>query len=434
MQVSYGETLKKLVGDLERISRLPAARLEALQLAHLDKLARLAHERAPFWRRRLEASGWTPAQPFDRAALERLPPLTRQDIQEHGEAMYSRPYEAGWGPRRSISTSGSTGRPVTIQFAASQAYWYDAVTVTNHLWHGRDVRHKLAVIRNSIKRTSRLPSWGPPVSRMFKTGPAAALNTASSDIGTELDWLREEAPDYLLTQPGRVLGLARLALERGGHAPALRQVITMGETVTPETRTAVRAAFGAEVKDIYSSKDTGYLALQCPLHEHYHALSGLALIEIVDDEGRPAPIGRPGRVLVTVLRSVAMPLIRYELGDVATWGGPCDCGRTLPVLAHLAGRHRNLARMPDGALRHVQFQGAQILKLAPVREYRITQRGVALAEIEVESAAALSAGQKESIAGVIQRAFGHPIEVRVSEVERIDWGPSAKREEFVRVD
>jgi phenylacetate-CoA ligase len=434
MEASYGETLKKRADDLERLSRLPAAQIESLQFAHLDRLARLAHERAPFWRRRLEESGWSPGQPFDRAALERLPTLTRQDIQEHGEDMHSRPYEAAWGPRRSISTSGSTGRPVTIQFAASQAYWYDAVTLTNHLWHGRDFGHKLAVIRNSVKRTSRLPSWGPPVSRVFKTGPAAALNTASSDIGAELDWLREEAPDYLLTQPGRVLGLARLALERGARGPALRQVITMGETVTPETRTAVRAAFGAEVKDIYSSKDTGYLALQCPLHEHYHVLSGLVLMEIVGDDGRPAPAGQPGKVLVTVLRSVAMPLIRYELGDVATLGEACDCGRTLPVLAHLAGRHRNLARMPDGSLRHVQFQGAQILKLAPVREYRIVQRGAAAAEIEVESAAALDASQKAGIAGVIQRAFGHPIEVRVSQVERIDWGPSAKREEFVRID
>ncbi len=365
--------------------------------------------------------------------LERLPPLRRQDIQEHGADMRSEPFDPRWGERRSISTSGSTGRPVTIDFASFQSFWFDAVTLTNHLWHERDFGLKLAVIRNSVKHTRRMASWGPPVSHAFATGPAAAMNTASSDLGTELDWLLAEAPDYLLTQPGRALGLARLALERG-RAPALRHVITMGETVTPETREAVRAAFGAEVKDIYSAKDTGYLALQCPRHEHYHALSGMVLIEIVDDDARATPAGQPGNVLVTVLRSFAMPLIRYEVGDFARWGEACDCGRTLPVLAELMGRHRNLARMPDGSLRHVQFQGKQLLAVAPLREYRIVQRGAALAEIELECPVPLSEGQKGAIAEVIRRAFGHPIDVRVLQVERVACTASGKREEFVRLD
>src|SRR6185436_12229546 len=104
--------------------------------------------------------------------------------------------------------------------------------------------------------------------------------TAATTLEDELEWLQQEKPDYLVTQPGRALGLSRAALAAGRPAHPIRHVITMGETVDAATRRAVREAFGAEVKDIYSTKELGYLALQCPRHEHYYALTGSVLLEI----------------------------------------------------------------------------------------------------------------------------------------------------------
>mgnify|MGYP000113622014 CR=1 FL=1 len=52
--------------------------------------------------------------------------------------------------------------------------------------------------------------------------------------------------------------------------------------------------------------------------------------------------------VVTPFYNLAMPLIRYDIGDYAEAGAPCACGRTLPVLARIMGRSRNMLRLPGG--------------------------------------------------------------------------------------
>ncbi|RLM48768.1 phenylacetate--CoA ligase family protein, partial [Halobellus sp. Atlit-31R] len=88
-------------------------------------------------------------------------------------------------------------------------------------------------------------------------------------------------------------------------------MLCTGETVTGAMRRDCKAVFGARVIDRYTCEEAGWLALQCPKHEHLHVFTSNTLIEIVDAQGIACPVGMPGRVLVTALHSHAMPLIRY---------------------------------------------------------------------------------------------------------------------------
>lgn len=437
--MSYAEQLRRAVAEADRFARAPRAEQERWQMAALGRLAAHAHRASPFWRERLEASGWTPGRPFDRAALERLPFLTRGELLERADDIRARPVDPAWGKVVSATTSGSTGNPVTADRIGLQALHYDSVTVLNHLWHRRDLSLKLAVVRNqaalrNLAAVRRHADWRHPAATLFRTGPAAAL-PAGRTIEEEYEMLLSEKPDYFLCQPGRVLGLANRAIALGGSPHRVREFITFGETVTPGLRELARRGFGAEIKDIYSARDTGYLALQCRLHERYHVLSGYVLIEVIGAEGRPAAPGQAGKVLVTILHSLAMPVIRYDIGDVAVAGGQdCDCGLTLPVLESVLGRNRNLARLPDGRLRYVMFSGNAFLKVGPVRDYRLIQRGPNLMEVYVEWAGPLEDTHRAGIAALVREAMGFPIEVRVIQVPRVEHTSESKREEFVRID
>jgi phenylacetate-CoA ligase len=130
--------------------------------------------------------------------------------------------------------------------------------------------------------------------------------------------------------------------------PSLLQLRTIGETLTDEQRQLFHKAWGVKTVDCYTCEESGYIALQCPEHEHYHVQSENVIVEIVDDNGKPCAVGEPGRVLITSLQNFATPLIRYELGDLAEWGEPCDCGRTLPVIKKIHGRKRSRLTLPDG--------------------------------------------------------------------------------------
>jgi phenylacetate-CoA ligase len=61
------------------------------------------------------------------------------------------------------------------------------------------------------------------------------------------------------------------------------------------------------------------------------------------------PAGELGRVIVTDLWSHAMPLIRYDLGDIATMAEECACGWKGPVLTRIEGRTVETLYGTDGS-------------------------------------------------------------------------------------
>jgi phenylacetate-CoA ligase len=432
--VGYADALRRTVDAAERFARAPRAEQEHVQFESLARLAAHAHAASPFWHERLEASGWAPGRPFDRAAFERLPVLTRGELLERAGDIRARPVDPAWGKVITVSTSGSTGNPVEVDRIAQQALHYDSTTILNHLWQRRDLSLKLGALRN-LKRTIRRDNWGPPTSHLYRTGPSIGFNSAGTTMRSEYAELQAEKPDYLITQPGRARGLAQVALERGGSPHRIRELITIGETVTEDLRAMVREGLGAQIKDVYSTRDCGYLALECRLHQRFHVLAHLVHVEVVDDQGRAVAPGAAGRVLISILHSLAMPVLRYDIGDVAVAGREgCDCGLTLPALESILGRNRNLARLPDGNLRYVQFPGKDFLKAGPVRDYRLIQRGPWLMEVQVECAAPLGEAGNAAITRLVQDAMGYAIGVSVLQVPRVEHTAASKREEFVRIE
>ena len=57
--------------------------------------------------------------------------------------------------------------------------------------------------------------------------------------------------------------IARAAIDRGLSLPRLKQLRTFGEVLSEETRELCKRAWGVGIADIYSSEETGYIALQC---------------------------------------------------------------------------------------------------------------------------------------------------------------------------
>jgi len=129
-----------------------------------------------------------------------------------------------------------------------------------------------------------------------------------------------------------------------------------------------------------------------------------------------------------------MPLIRYAIGDVAEWGPPCDCGLTLPVLQRVLGRRRNFLRLPDGSVRLARLAGDHWHEMPEVQEFRLVQYRDGIIEAFLRCTGPLGEAGQARARDLIRRVLGFPFEVVVTETDRIDWGRSYKREEFVQVD
>ena len=412
--------------------RLGPADYAALQQRQLHGLMRHAHQYSPFWCERLEAAGFTAglaAAPG--TVLRRLPILTRADLQTHFSAARARWPALQESDVATSTTSGSTGEPVRVEkVSAMYAPLYAAISWIEAQWHGRNPTRKIAVLTTGIADGTR-DTWGDMYSAMGLRGMSVMRNLTLHSTESHLEWLQEHRPDYLKCSPLAAAELARFALARGLHIP-LQQIISQSERITPGQRALCHRAFGAKIVDRYSCEETGWIGLQCPEHDHLHLLGATTLMEIGDDQGQPCPIGVRGRVLVTSLHSLAMPIIRYELGDLAEWGHACSCGMTLPVIARLWGRTRHQLQLPDGPL-PMPFLGDELGLIETIRAFRIRQYTDGTLELEIEAADPFTPAEHRAVRAIFDTNGLGSLPLHISQTPRIDWPPGRKREEFERV-
>ena len=417
-------------------------RLRAGQETQLRRLLAHADAHVPFWRGRLGALLDAPDSETFWTRWRAQPLLSRRQIQEASEALISAAMPEGHGDLAEIFTSGSTGKPIRAVRSEMWELLWSAFTVREHLWHRRDLSAKLAAIRTSTRGKAlwpageRLEHWGFSTGDIFATGPCVGLNI-TTPVEQQLEWLAREQPDYLLTHPTM---LDRLLRAGGDFRPArLKQVLTISEILAPGLRALCRERWGVPVIDTYSSRECGYLAFQCPDreegHAHYHLQAESALVEILDASGEPVAPGGIGRVIVTPLHNLAMPLLRYDIGDYAETGdGPCSCGRGLPVIKSILGRRQNMLRLPDGSERWPLLSSGDIgtlLALAPIRHYQVAQVAPDRIELRLQTARALVEVEVAHVLDWARRKFGAAFHIDLAFPPELERSAAGKFEDFV---
>jgi phenylacetate-CoA ligase len=429
--------LMAMLFQLEQTQWWSPAELLTQQLRQLQSLVLHAYYSVPFYRQRLEQIGFEPLQPLTLERWRTLPLLTRTDIQSAGDALRSQLLPGSHGQLFTKETSGSTGQPLKVYGTELNEFLWMAFTLREHLWHHRDFRQKLAIIRFGSAKTGIgdppqglvTNSWQAPVCLLYPTGPSATLNI-NTDISIQAAWLQQHNPDYLLTYPSNLLALANYCQAKGISLPNLKEVRTISEMVTPQLRTLCQHALGAKLVDAYSSQEVGYLAFECPTGEPYHIQSENVLVEILDEAGQPCPPGTPGRVIVTSLHNYAMPLLRYEIRDYAIPGESCACGRGLPTLTRILGRRRNLLTLPNGEQRWPTgfLKWAQV---APIRQFQIVQKSLEQIEARLVTQRPLTLAEESHLTAILHQTYGYPFQLTFTYLDDIAGQGNGKFEEFV---
>lgn len=416
--------------QLQTFERFPVARQNQLLKGQLDNLLLHAKRYSPFWGERLVNRKWSGKSLEE--TLKDIEPLTRKNLQSDFERLSAKfPKREALGVGQG-SSSGSTGTPVRFE-RCTRLYMplYMAVGYACSRWHSIEQQKPLGILGTNKKDKDSAPlgipyRWLGPVATGFER------SSKDRDVSELYDYCAKKNPTYLQGGPTLLSGLARYAIENGRNEVRLEKALTLGSAVTDETREIVLKGLGAKIVDRYSCEETGYIALQCPNHNHFHVISPATLVEIVDDDGEPCPPGKPGRVLLTNLQSYAMPLLRYEIGDMAEWGEPCDCGITLPVISKIWGRTRHLITTPDGRKTYLRLYARDLQEIVGLIEYRFVlhQNAIVVAHLRASEP---SAGIAAAVTEKVQRALGYPYPVRVQFVEKIDWG-SWKQDPFAVSD
>jgi phenylacetate-CoA ligase len=364
--------------------------------------------------------------------LALFPVLTRSELQKNPSSFWTKPGLGRDEGYSQLSTSGSTGKPVSVyrQRGVHQIQ-HGAAELLDVVWQKRDLTKSTAILKIA-PQNDEFENMGAPFSYLGPTGRVYRRSLSNNTISSLLDFLVSKKVGNILVNPMVLKFLISEQLRSPRPNAQFSQVMTWADQLEPELRSEAKRVFGAKLCDRYSSTEFGFLAIQCPKSEHLHALQFNNYIEILNSEGLPCEVGEPGRVVVSSLQNLAMPLIRYELGDVAAFGQPCRHGINLPVFEPRIVRTREALLLEDGSLEIPYFDDTPLTKHPDIIDYQgyRFQDGLVLifsARTKIEPQVISETVQK------LEAVFKTSKQVQILQVENLEWLGLWKRKLILEV-
>ncbi|MEQ8833823.1 MAG: AMP-binding protein [Miltoncostaeaceae bacterium] len=221
------------------------------------------------------------------------------------------------------------------------------------------------------------------------------------------------------------------ALGEPGPDPGPLAVIASRDMMTPDLRRRVAETFGCPVHLWYGSREIcGFLAGSVATDSASYAFNPLLVhVEVVDDDDRPLPPGEPGRLLLTDLHNRALPMIRYDTGDLGRMAGWSR--GAWPVLEALEGRTSEVMYRADGSQMTLSDLGHHLFGVGDqsrwISAFQFLQRRDGTIEMHVVWREDPPAAAVERMAADLRPALGEGTPLRIVPVAALGTLPSGKR-------
>jgi phenylacetate-CoA ligase len=403
--------------------------LTRLQTGRLRQQVQHAYRASPFYRRKLDAAGITPAAVRALDDLRKLPFTTKDELKENQAKA------PPWGDVLAVPledvlrihlTSATTGRPLAFLDTAAD-------------WHGFYHSYARSLHAYGIRRSDMVMaafSYGPWIGYWSGFHAAQDLGCLVFPVG---GLSTDQRIDALLAYPITVLGctpsyalhLAEQAARKGidlARDARIRITWHTGEpgASIPATKARIEAAYGARAFDLPGLTEIAAWGFECDARAGLtHVHEDYCYPEVLDERDEPVKPGERGELVFTSLYRKAMPLLRYRTRDIVQLADrPCPCGRTL-----VAFEGGVLARLDDmKKVRGVIVYPRRIEEIvrphAGVDEFQIVFRRVeGLDEIliRIDPAPALSAGERQGLRATLEEELRIGLGIRAG-VEVVEPG------------
>jgi phenylacetate-CoA ligase len=240
--------------------------------------------------------------------------------------------------------------------------------------------------------------------------------------------IRRVRPKMLFGYPSALSHIARHAEQRGQRMDDLgiRVAFCTSERLYDDQRAAIERVFGCKVANGYGGRDAGFIAHECPAGG-MHLTAEDIVVELVDRDGHPVPVGEPGEIVVTHLATRDFPFIRYRTGDVAVMDDRrCACGRGLPMLKEIQGRTTDFVVAADGTVMHGLALIYVLRDLTGVQQFKIIQETRLRTRIQLVTGQEFKSDSTSMIIQQFRARLGREVDVLVDHVPHIPAEPSGK--------
>jgi phenylacetate-CoA ligase len=330
--------------QLEKTQWMDREQLKLLQVKLLGHIVSHSYRTVPFYRDLMAQLGIKPDSIRTIEDIKRFPVLSKKQVREAGEAIISKKY-----PKSVLCaarTGGSTGTPMIIYRNWSAIGNEHAFVRRQWDWAGLTTSDRCAVLMSRViaepgRKNGRLYAYDPVMKELILSTYHLSKKTAARYVQA----IRRFNVKAIVGYPSAVGFLAKICLDAGIKLN-LKAALTTSEAITPLLKRTIAKAFGCKVFDFYGSAERICYIHTCEKGS-YHIVPEYGLTELVE---LPGGGGRRCKVVATGFWNLAMPLIRYDTGDIVTKSNrPCPCGRQFDVVESIDGREGDVIITPSGS-------------------------------------------------------------------------------------
>ena len=395
------------------------------QWLRLRRLCQHAYETTPFYKRRFDEAGISPPRLQAPDDLKRLPLLTRDDIRNHLEEMWSRKYRRE--DLRSSATGGTTDTPVVFLRDRESVLEKNASQLRFNQWAGFGPGDKVFYLWGAQQDYAQDPSWR---WRLFDRGMMRRVWAHTSYFSDEvmashLAQMNELRPRVVYAYPTPLANFCEYLRERKPDFHRPKTVICTAELLDEEQRQLIEATMGCRVFEHYGTRDFGMAAGECEAHSGLHMNPAAVYAEYMLVPGADDPEMR--ELVVTDLLNVGMPLIRYQVNDcVFPAEGECACGRGYPRVRSIVGRVSDNFYLTNGDVVS-GVVGRRISQAVPaVKKLQIVQDSFDAFRVRFIPGPNCSPAEQQKMESMLREYVGTNVAITFERVDAIEREKSGK--------
>jgi len=368
----------------------------------------------------------------DLSRIAEIPILTKDIIRKHHQDLISDDYQTrNWFYN---SSGGSTGEPIRLiqddiylKWGSATNYFYfknildiDEPTAKKVVLWGSE----RDLFKGSMGYKAKIQNW------LSNTVFLNSFRMSGQDIEQYIHTINTFKPEIIRGYAGSLLELCRYAEQEKKPLYSPRIVVSAAENLSDTMRDVIESNFGTKVYNFYGSREVSNLAGECK-NGLLHLFQFWNYVEVLTKDNQPVREGEEGRVIVTNLYNYSLPLIRYEIGDMAILGQEkCSCGQILPTLKKVTGRITDHFMLENGTTVPAEFfihlLGVVCYEQGGFEKFQVIQEEYNEIQINVVTRKEISDQYKNDINEKIRVVMGPECKIIWNIVDDIPKTPSGK--------
>lgn len=359
--------------------------------------------------------------------LYKLPSLTRKDVQQNRDKLLATNHKTFRSQKR--STGGTTGEPV--KYYSDLDSWSLHWALKYRAWEkgGYRIGDKVAILGGTLvipeeeKRLNHLV-WN----KLNRFYPLPTSHVNDKILARFADQILKKNIQCLRGYPSSISAFSEYCVNNNIRLE-IRSVITTAEVLFDTTRELIRNVFSPVIIDTYGCGDGGGNANTCSAECGFHVSMESAVWEVCTPQGIPVNENESGELTLTSLSNFAMPLLRYQPGDLIENSfdfKTCSCGSKLPRIKRIIGKSTDILRFQNGmSLSGPAFP--QLFRLFPLIQWQLVQNELNSLDVNIIPSPEYSNKDGEEILRLMKCHCGEGVEVRLNRVKEIEVPLSGKQ-------